>query len=211
MQFASPWMFVLFAVIPPLIFLRLRQQRSALRFSSTAEFHRAGTSLRQQLLAVPAICRILALLLLVLALARPQFGIEHVVDVSEGIAIEMVVDRSTSMGEEMSYQGQTLTRLDVVKRVFREFVVGDKKELKGRPNDLVGMISFARFCRYGMSADPFSRYVDGVFEHGGSGARPRRGRHGDRRRYRTRRGALAHCRGIAGQASRRRSPLQHPQ
>lgn len=166
MQFASPWMFLPFAVIPPLIYLRFRQQRSALRFSSTADFHRAGTSLRQQLLAVPTVCRVIALLLLVLALARPQFGIEHVLDVSQGIAIEMVVDRSTSMGEQMSFQGQNLTRLDVVKRVFRDFVVGDKKELKGRPNDLVGMISFARYadtvCPLTLSHDTLTEFLNTV-------------------------------------------------
>jgi Ca-activated chloride channel homolog len=166
MQFASPWMFLLLALIPPLVYLRLRQRRAAVRFSSTQEFYRTGASLRQQLLAVPAIFRIVALLLLVIALARPQFGVEHVVDVSEGIAIEMVVDRSTSMGEQMSYQGETLTRLDVVKRVFRDFVMGDKKELAGRPNDLIGMVSFARYadtvCPLTLSHDTLTDFLDTV-------------------------------------------------
>ncbi len=159
-------MFLLLVLIPPLIFLRLRQRRAALRFSSTQELYRAGSSLRQQLLSVPAIFRVVALLLLVIALARPQFGVEHVVDVSEGIAIEMVVDRSTSMGEEMSYQGATLTRLDMVKRVFRDFVLGDKKDLPGRPNDLIGMVSFARYadtvCPLTLSHDTLTDFLDTV-------------------------------------------------
>ena len=50
------------------------------------------------------------------ALARPQFGVEKVRDISQGIAIEMVVDRSSSMSEEMFYKGRTVTRLDVVKK-----------------------------------------------------------------------------------------------
>jgi Ca-activated chloride channel family protein len=122
--------------------------------------------LRQQLLATPMIFRVVALLLLVFALARPQFGVEHVVDVNQGIAIEMVVDRSTSMGEEMSYQGETLTRLDVVKRVFRDFVLGDKKDLQGRPSDLVGMVSFARYadtiCPLTLSHDTLTEFLDTV-------------------------------------------------
>jgi Ca-activated chloride channel family protein len=166
MQFASPWMFLLMVLIPPLVYLRLRQRRAALRFSSTEELYRAGSSLRQQLLAIPTIFRVVALLLLVIALARPQFGVEHVVDVSEGIAIEMVVDRSTSMGEEMSYQGATLTRLDMVKRVFRDFVLGDKKELPGRPNDMIGMVSFARYadtiCPLTLSHDTLTDFLDTV-------------------------------------------------
>ena len=58
----------------------------------------------------------------------------------------MVVDRSSSMGAEMSFKGQRLTRLDVVKHVFEEFVTGKGSELPGRPNDLIGMISFARYA-----------------------------------------------------------------
>jgi Ca-activated chloride channel family protein len=159
-------MFLLLALIPPLIYFRLRQGRAALRFSSVEEFYRAGSSLRQQLLALPAIFRVVALLLLVIALARPQFGVERVVDVSQGIAIEMVVDRSTSMGEQMSYAGESLTRLDVVKRVFREFVLGDGKDLAGRPNDMIGMVSFARYadttCPLTLSHDTLTEFLDTV-------------------------------------------------
>jgi Ca-activated chloride channel family protein len=159
-------MFLLVALIPPLLYLRLKQRPVAVRFSSTQELHRAGSSLRQQLLAVPTIFRIVALLLLIVALARPRFGVEHVVDVNEGIAIEMVVDRSTSMGEQMSYQGRTLTRLDMVKRVFRDFVLGDEKELAGRPNDMIGMVSFARYadtiCPLTLSHDTLTDFLDTV-------------------------------------------------
>jgi Ca-activated chloride channel family protein len=122
--------------------------------------------LRQQLLAVPSIFRIVALLLLIVALARPQFGVEHVVDVNQGIAIEIVVDRSTSMGEQMSYQGETLTRLDVVKRLFRDFVLGDGRELEGRPSDMIGMVSFARYadtiCPLTLSHDTLTEFLDTV-------------------------------------------------
>jgi len=38
-----------------------------------------------------------------------------------------------------------MTRLDVVKRVFRDFVLGSDK-LRGRPNDLIGMVAFARYA-----------------------------------------------------------------
>jgi Ca-activated chloride channel family protein len=159
-------MFLLLALIPPLVYLRLRQRPAALRFSSTQEFFRAGSSLRQQLLATPAVFRVIALLLLVIALARPQFGVEHVVDVSEGIAIEMVVDRSTSMGEQLSYRGETLTRLEMVKRVFRDFVLGDNKDLAGRPNDMIGMVSFARYadtiCPLTLSHDTLTDFLDTV-------------------------------------------------
>jgi Ca-activated chloride channel family protein len=90
--------------------------------------------------------RIIVLVLLVIALARPQMGREKVKDVTKGVAIEMVIDRSGSMGSEMDYRGRRLNRLEVVKGVFREFLLGNDQSLRGRPNDLVGMVSFARYA-----------------------------------------------------------------
>jgi Ca-activated chloride channel family protein len=87
----------------------------------------------------------LALIALAFALARPQSGREEILDISKGIAIEMVLDRSGSMGAEMEYRGKHLSRLDVVKEVFQEFALGNGKNLSGRPNDLIGMIAFARY------------------------------------------------------------------
>jgi Ca-activated chloride channel family protein len=79
-------------------------------------------------------------------MARPQEGREQVRDVSRGVAIEMVVDRSGSMGAEMEFGGERLSRLEVVKRIFAEFVTGQGGDLPGRPNDMIGMISFARYA-----------------------------------------------------------------
>jgi Ca-activated chloride channel family protein len=48
------------------------------------------------------------------------------------------------LDEDLSPPNERLTRLDVVKDVFRRFVTGGGK-LPGRPNDLIGMIRFARY------------------------------------------------------------------
>jgi len=50
------------------------------------------------------------------------------------------------MQTEMDYRGQTLNRLEVVKKVLADFIEGNKKELTGRPGDLVGLITFARYA-----------------------------------------------------------------
>lgn len=139
--------FLLLLVLPALLALPLRRgRRGSLRFSSTVTAGLAGRSLRQRLLAVPLVLRVLALVLLVVALARPQQGRERVRDLSKGIAIEMVVDRSSSMAAEMEYAGERLNRLEVVKRVFEQFVHGNRDDLPGRPNDLIGLIAFARYA-----------------------------------------------------------------
>lgn len=146
MRFESPWMFLLLLIIPLLIWVRVfKIKGGAVRFSTVQNAAKAAISLRQRLLWIPTLFRILALAFLIIAIARPQTGREEVRDISKGIAIEMVVDRSSSMGAELEYKGQQLNRLEVVKMVFNEFVMGGGQKLKGRPNDLIGMITFARY------------------------------------------------------------------
>ena len=147
MNFATHWAWLLLLVIPPLLYVQLRlHRRGSLRFSSTGHAAHAGRTWRQRMLLIPTVLRILVLVLLVVALARPQKGKEQIRIVSKGVAIEMVVDRSGSMGAEMEYAGQKQTQLEVVKNVFAEFVQGNGDELEGRSNDLIGMITFARYA-----------------------------------------------------------------
>jgi len=146
MRFESPWAFILLVLIPLLIWLRLyRQGRVAIRFSTTSIAAMSGRSMRQRFLWLPDFLRIAALVLFIVALARPQSGLEQVREINNGIAIEMVLDRSGSMGAELEYRGGLMTRLDAVKKVFEEFVMGSSQGLEGRPNDLIGMIIFARY------------------------------------------------------------------
>ncbi|MBN1625804.1 MAG: BatA domain-containing protein, partial [Deltaproteobacteria bacterium] len=94
MRFESPWAFVLLILIPLLIWLRLyRQGRVAIRFSTTAIAAMSGRSIRQRFLWLPDFLRLAALALFIIALARPQSGLEQVREINNGIAIEMVLDR----------------------------------------------------------------------------------------------------------------------
>lgn len=146
MRFESPWAFLLLMVIPFLTWLRFfRPGRTAIRFSTIGIAARAGKSARQRLLWLPDFLRLAALVFFITALARPQSGLEQVREVNKGIAIEMVLDRSGSMGAELEYRGGLMTRLDAVKKVFEEFVMGSSQGLEGRPDDLIGMIIFARY------------------------------------------------------------------
>jgi Ca-activated chloride channel family protein len=115
---------------------------------------------------LPLAIRVVALVALVVGLARPQQGTEQVREVSKGIAIEMVVDRSGSMSQEFIYGGSRLNRLEAVKRVFREFVLGNGKDLQGRRNDLIGMVVFARYadttCPLTLSHGALDRFIDSI-------------------------------------------------
>jgi Ca-activated chloride channel homolog len=146
MHFHSPWALLLLVAIPAILAVRKMTKKSgSVRFSSVSHAVKSGRSLRQRLSMLPLVVRIMAIICLIVALARPQTGREEVRDVSKGIAIEMVADRSGSMGAEMEYQGKRMSRLDVVKKVFLDFALGNDRDLPGRPNDLVGMIAFARY------------------------------------------------------------------
>ncbi len=147
MRFEFPWAFLILPLLFLLIWISMRRRRPVgLKFSSVSPVSSAGLSFKTRLRHAPLMVRVVAVILLTVGLARPQQGKEEVRDVSKGIAIEMIVDRSGSMGQEFVYEGKRLNRLEAVKKIFREFVLGDNKELKGRPNDLIGMVAFARYA-----------------------------------------------------------------
>lgn len=145
MRFETTWALALLGVVAMLPPLRAwaARARIGVGFPSVAVPSGIRQSLRHRLEWLPAALKLLALALLVVALARPREGLEQVVDVSRGIAIEIVVDRSGSMVAPIGDRGPT--RLDAVKQVVARFVHGDEAGLDGRPNDLVGLVTFARY------------------------------------------------------------------
>jgi Ca-activated chloride channel family protein len=147
MQLYSPWALVLLLVVPALAYLMLRKKGSAaVRFPSLTVIKNCSLSWRIRSRPLLKVARLIAVALLIMALARPRKGTVLSEISTEGVAIEAVVDHSGSMETEMDYFGQKLNRLDVVKKVLADFIEGDKKDLKGRSNDLVGLITFARYA-----------------------------------------------------------------
>jgi len=124
-----------------------KRARTAIRLSTLGRLTSHRRSVRSRLYRLPDFIRILAILMLLFAFARPREGEESVFVSSEGVAIMMLVDRSSSMEENMVYGSEQISRLDVVKRVFEAFVTGGD-ELPGRPGDLIGLSSFAGFVEH---------------------------------------------------------------
>lgn len=86
-----------------------------------------------------------SLALLIVALARPQWGREIADTRTEGLAIEMCIDRSGSMAAlDFELNGKRVNRLTAVKDVFRKFVLGGD-ELTGREKDLIGLVGFGGY------------------------------------------------------------------
>ena len=148
-RFLYPWALLLLAILPMLWWLWLRPgNRPVIRFSSLSDLRAAGGVVSRRARLILPILRTLAIVCLIVAVARPQRADETSRVFSEGIAIQLVVDTSSSMrDEDLSPPGQRRTRLDVVKDVVREFVLGsDEADLPGRPNDLIGLIRFAGYA-----------------------------------------------------------------
>ncbi len=115
---------------------------SVVTYSSLTLVDAAPGSLRSRLVGLPAVLLGLAVVALAIALAGPRTGDATSQIHREGIAVVMVVDRSGSMQARDFVRGDaSVNRLDVVKQVFRDFV-----ERPSRVDDLIGLVTFARYA-----------------------------------------------------------------
>lgn len=136
-QFHSPgYLFSLFLVVPLFVFdvLKLRLVKFPLSHASLVAG--AKKSWRRSLEFVPPFLRAAALVLIIIALARPQTGSHHVEVQSEGIDILLALDTSGSMRAlDLDLNGREANRLEVIKAVVRDFI-------GGRRHDRMGMVVF---------------------------------------------------------------------
>ena len=155
-MFYNPWFLLLLFVLPVIAWRLWSQSRDvAVPFSSTGFALDLRPTWRQRLAWLPGALTLAAVALMIVALARPREGREQTVIDSEGIAIEMVVDRSGSMRAlDFQINGLHVDRLTAIKNVAGHFIQGDEKtdklknneKLAGRASDLVGLITFAAFA-----------------------------------------------------------------
>lgn len=81
---------------------------------------------------------------------NPEERLNPYLPPTEGIAIYLLLDQSGSMSEEVSIYSSSgprrrMTKIALLKQVTKQFVSGDPAlGLAGRPNDMIGLISFAR-------------------------------------------------------------------
>ncbi len=128
------YLFLLLLLIPYIIWYILKRSKSepTLQVSDTHMYAYAPRSYKIYLLHVPFILRIVALIMVILVLARPQTTDNWQNTEVEGIDIMLAVDVSTSMlAEDLKPN-----RLEAAKQVASEFI-------NGRPNDNIGLTIFA--------------------------------------------------------------------
>ncbi len=139
-------LFLLVGLLAPLVYLFASRLPGAVTYSSLSIVSHAPVSLRRRLAVLPALLLAAATLALAIALAGPRTGNAVNRIQREGIAIAMVVDRSGSMrARDFVENDLSVDRLAVVKQIFRDFISGGQYG-DGRPDDLVGLIAFARYA-----------------------------------------------------------------
>ncbi len=146
--FANPYWLLLLPGVPLLVWWWLRQHRGAVRFSSAVLLVGLPAGRERRWRRVGAALRGLGLTLLVLALAGPRWPDPGTRLPTYGISIVLAVDVSRSMEDrDFLWDKEKISRLEAAKKVFRLFVAGGKgpdgSQLAGRPNDLIGLITFA--------------------------------------------------------------------
>ena len=161
MRFQNPEWLVLLVLIPVLIYRYIHSERrksGRIRFSNLATFKRIGPSWSLTFRHSLIVFRCLGLILLIIALGRPQSGREGREILSQGIDIVLAIDVSTSM-KANDLANQRKTRLEVCKEVVGEFV-------KGRSNDRLGLVVFAgesyTQCPLTLDYDVYLNFLGGV-------------------------------------------------
>jgi Ca-activated chloride channel family protein len=150
LRFANPLYLLLLLAVPPLVWWWLRRRRSALRYPDTSWLGQLPAGRSRRAAGWGAALRGAALAALAIGIAGPRWPDRGSRIPTEGIAIQMVLDTSPSMGErDFDWQGLPLSRLEAAQKAFHLFVAGNKDDastdgprFEGRPNDLIGLVTF---------------------------------------------------------------------
>lgn len=137
MRLSEPWLLASLLLLAPILWLYLKKgKRPALPFPSLAILRGVQGAASTRLRHVPILLRCATLLLLALALARPQATHSRTQKTTEGLDIVLVIDTSRSMeARDFVISGERPTRLTVIKKVISEFMAN-------RADDRLGMVVF---------------------------------------------------------------------
>lgn len=138
LSFLQPKLLWLLLLIPVLSWLKGKYGGTpGILFSTTKTVSKIGARRRSRAGDFLTGLLYLALVLLILALARPQLGKTITRTQASGVDIMLAIDVSRSMlSEDFTIGGQRANRLEAIKRVTEQFI-------EERPNDRIGIVAFA--------------------------------------------------------------------
>ncbi len=147
--FASPLMLLLLIAVPALFILEVTARSAGVMSISTGDTLARIGSVRGGLARiVPPFLRALALVFLIIALARPLEGLAATKDRANVIDIMLCVDVSGSMKvKDFVMGGQQSNRLDVTKQAVRDFIESRKQRAEDRFGlDRLGLVLYAAYA-----------------------------------------------------------------
>jgi len=138
MNFSYPLILLALLTVPALIFLRYRRKRRpALQFSDGEILRRLPVTWAVRLQFLLPLLYGLGLCFLIIAMARPQRGLDESKVRTDAVDIVLLVDVSTSMrAEDLGGSFNHENRLDAAKHVIGRFV-------EERTDDRIGMVAFS--------------------------------------------------------------------
>jgi len=135
MTFRNPEYLLFLLLIIPVVWWYIKEMHksdASLQVSTQRNIQQFRKSTKIKLLHVPFVLRTLAIILVTIALARPQASNSWRTENTEGIDIMLTLDISgTMMAEDLKPN-----RLEASKDVATEFILS-------RPNDNIGLVVFA--------------------------------------------------------------------
>ncbi|MCH2104137.1 MAG: VWA domain-containing protein [Planctomycetes bacterium] len=159
---ADPWFLALLPLLLLYFLLRARSGGGVAGRVPALPTQRV-LSLRQRVSWLPSVLNCSAVVLVVVALARPLEGDVETSTETEGVDIALVLDRSSSMEADDLEPGRT--RLDVVKEVVADFAERRMTDEEGA-SDNVALFSFARFpsqlCPFTLDVDAIRGFLGEV-------------------------------------------------
>jgi len=138
MIFHSPlFLFLLPLAVVIIIYVRKKNLSSGFKFSSQVLIQDLKPTFKVFLSQKIIYLRLIAVVLIILALARLQSPIDDSKITTEGVDIVLALDSSTSMlAEDFKINGKRESRVEVIKDVVRNFI-------QGRKNDRIAIVTFA--------------------------------------------------------------------
>lgn len=142
MSFANPYILFLLLLVPILVvFAIVNASQNDLHItvspSVSSKTQKPFSNFLDQIgFHMPFVLRILSLVVLIIALARPQFGQSFSTSKNMGVDITVAIDTSQSMSAlDLKLAGRPANRLEVVKDILKDFILK-------RSNDRLGLLVF---------------------------------------------------------------------
>lgn len=160
-RFESPIFLLLLLLIPFLVYYEFKIKKvPSIKFSSIKVLKTVSNERKLSFKHLPIFLRLITITLLILTISRPQEVKATSEIISEGINIVLGIDTSGSMAAvDLQINEDRVTRLDVVKRVVKEFV-------SKRINDPTGLVVFGSEaftqCPLTLDTNILTQFIDNL-------------------------------------------------